>query len=171
MLAAWQIIANYGGSQGFDTDDGSSFYQIHDNMMYAADGMKMDYGGHDSDFFRNFVVTNPYDGQNCFDVGSFKPGHGDGYYNNTCLIMGCRNPSCVDTTTSVSQCDPSIVTLKHNKYYTQHGNATIKCGRTPMSIAECHTKGMEMGSTAATLPSDVEIVAMAKDFLAQFDDK
>lgn len=38
------IFANYGGSQGFDTDDGSSFYHIHDNMMYAADGMKMDYG-------------------------------------------------------------------------------------------------------------------------------
>ena len=31
-----------GGSQGFDTDDGSSFYHIHDNIMYAADGMKMD---------------------------------------------------------------------------------------------------------------------------------
>ena len=82
------IFANYGGSQGFDTDgaldatrravnktvhlrghnaDGSSFYRIHDNVMYAADGMKMDYGGHDSDFFSNFVVTNPYDGQNCFE--------------------------------------------------------------------------------------------------------
>lgn len=49
-----------GGSQGFDTDDGSSFYHIHDNVMYAADGMKMDYGGHDSDFYSNLVVTNPY---------------------------------------------------------------------------------------------------------------
>ena len=74
------IFANYGGSQGFDTDDGSSFYAIHDNVMYAADGMKMDYGGeqstrgfilyslaegqfaytgHDSDFHGNLVVTNP----------------------------------------------------------------------------------------------------------------
>ena len=74
------IFANYGGSQGFDTDDGSSFYAIHDNVMYAADGMKMDYGGeqstrgfilyslaegqfaytgHDSDFYGNLVVTNP----------------------------------------------------------------------------------------------------------------
>lgn len=69
----------------------------------------------------NLVVTNPYDGQNCFDVGSFKPGHGDGYWNNTCIIMGCRNPTCVDKVTSVSQCDPSIVTLKDNRYYTTHG--------------------------------------------------
>ena len=44
------VLAADGGSQGFDTDDGSSFYHIHDNIMYAADGMKMDYGGHDSDF-------------------------------------------------------------------------------------------------------------------------
>ena len=108
------IFANYGAAQGFDTDDGSSFYRIHDNVIhdnviYAADGLKMDCesprhdlpaifssgtrvyqwadgsiwvylglfggadGGHDSDFYSNLVVTNPYDGQNCFDVGSFKP--------------------------------------------------------------------------------------------------
>jgi hypothetical protein len=57
-------------------------------------------------------------------------------------------------TTLVSQCDPTIVTLKNNKYYTTHGNATIKCGGTPMSVAECQTHGMEIGSTAAKLPSD-----------------
>ena len=32
------IIANYGASQGFDTDDGSSWYDIHDNFMFMADG-------------------------------------------------------------------------------------------------------------------------------------
>ena len=41
------ITANYGASQGFDTDDGSSFYNIHDNFFFMADGWKMDYGGHD----------------------------------------------------------------------------------------------------------------------------
>ena len=79
-------------------------------------------------FYSNLVVTNPYDGQNCFDVGSFKPGHGDGFFNNSCIIMGCRNPTCVDKVTSVSQCDPSIVTLKDNRYFTTHGNATMQKG-------------------------------------------
>ena len=37
--------------QGFDTDDGSSFYNISDNFFFLADAWKMDYGGHD------FVVT------------------------------------------------------------------------------------------------------------------
>ena len=32
------IIANYGASQGFDTDDGSSWYDIHDNFFFMADG-------------------------------------------------------------------------------------------------------------------------------------
>jgi hypothetical protein len=82
----------------------------------------------------NLVVTNPYDGQNCFDVGSFKPGHGDGYWNNTCIIMGCRNPTCVDKVTSVSQCDPSIVTLKDNRYYTTHG-ACLCC--VPARLPAC----------------------------------
>ena len=37
------IIANYGGSQGFDNDDGSSWYNIHDNFIYG-EGLKQDYG-------------------------------------------------------------------------------------------------------------------------------
>ena len=47
----------------------------------------MDYGGHDSRFERNYVVTLPYDGQNCLNVGTFRPGHGDHYVNNTCVLM------------------------------------------------------------------------------------
>jgi len=52
------IIANYGASQGFDTDDGSSWYDIRDNFMFMADGWKMDYGGHDSSFTGNVVCES-----------------------------------------------------------------------------------------------------------------
>ncbi len=34
------IIANYGASQGFDNDDGSSWYDTHDNFV-LGDGFKM----------------------------------------------------------------------------------------------------------------------------------
>jgi hypothetical protein len=37
------VIANYGSSQGFDTDDGSSYYNISDNFFFMADAWKMDY--------------------------------------------------------------------------------------------------------------------------------
>ena len=39
------ISANYGGSQAFDNDDGSSYYNSHHNFWYSSDGVKMDYGG------------------------------------------------------------------------------------------------------------------------------
>ena len=35
------IIANYGASQGFDNDDGSSFYNTHDNWYWDAAGFKV----------------------------------------------------------------------------------------------------------------------------------
>eukprot|EP00937_MAST-01D_sp_MAST-1D-sp2_P006054 g6054.t1 len=44
------VIANYGGSQAVDNDDGSSFYDIHDNFFFNAEGLKQDYGGHDSSY-------------------------------------------------------------------------------------------------------------------------
>ncbi len=59
------IIANYGSSQGFDTDDGSSWYDIHNNFFFMADAWKMDYGGMFLivNIFCNscrFVNLNPY---------------------------------------------------------------------------------------------------------------
>ena len=55
------IIANYGGSQGFDNDDGSSWYDIHDNFIYG-EAFKMDYGGHDSKYHDNINLVHHYDG-------------------------------------------------------------------------------------------------------------
>lgn len=49
------IIANYGASQGFDTDDGSSWYDIHDNFMFMADG-KLDVFFGQSKHFQTFAA-------------------------------------------------------------------------------------------------------------------
>jgi hypothetical protein len=70
------IIANYGSSQGFDTDDGSSWYNISSNFFYDADATKMDYGGHDMVFSDNVIYVRDGDGQNCFNQGSYLEGHG-----------------------------------------------------------------------------------------------
>mmetsp|Transcript_1429 Transcript_1429/g.2265 ORF Transcript_1429/g.2265 Transcript_1429/m.2265 type:complete len:761 (+) Transcript_1429:492-2774(+) len=96
------IFANYGGSQGVDNDDGSSFFDIGRNVFYSADGFKMDYGGHDSKFHDNLVVVLPYDGQNCYNVGPFLENHVDLFVNNTCVCgaapatipSGCGSPAC-----------------------------------------------------------------------------
>lgn len=171
------IMANYGASQGVDNDDGSSFYRIHDNVFYGAEGFKMDYGGHDSSFFDNLVLVMPYDGSNCINVGGFKPGVGDAFYNNTCVSgigewdmgSGCGSPACanrshsvpdMDVVGHVSQCDPARTSLAKNRYFTPNGNATMQCGGTAISIAEVQTRfGNEHGSSTATLPSAEQVLA------------
>ena len=40
------IFANYGASEGFDNDDGSSFYHTFNNVFYSSDGFKMDVRNH-----------------------------------------------------------------------------------------------------------------------------
>ena len=32
------ILANYGASEGFDNDDGSSWYHTYSNVFYLSDG-------------------------------------------------------------------------------------------------------------------------------------
>lgn len=44
-------------------------WALAENFWYSSDGVKMDYGGHDSNFERNLVVVNAYDGQNCINGG------------------------------------------------------------------------------------------------------
>ena len=38
------IVADNGGSQAVDNDDGSSWWTIRDNFFFRSDGLKMDYG-------------------------------------------------------------------------------------------------------------------------------
>ena len=162
------IFANYGGSQAFDNDDGSSWYHTHDNVFYSADGFKMDYGGHDSNFSSNLVVTLPYDGQNCINIGSFVAGHGDVLVNNTCVVTGASNPEAADRVSHVAQCDPKVVTIKNNRYFTQHGNATMTCGNKDLTLADAQTtRGIELGSTSDVIPEAETILGWARAILGQ----
>lgn len=182
------IIANYGGSQGVDNDDGSSWYRIENNVFHGADGFKMDYGGHDSSFSGNLVVVYPYDGQNCFNVGGFYPGHAHSYFNNTCVSgagaygqgSGCGSPACastsepardMDSVGHASNCDSGVdghFVSHDNTYFSPHGNATITCGRTPVSIPEAQKKfDFERRSTFGPLPAVEAIVRLAESILAE----
>eukprot|EP00041_Stephanoeca_diplocostata_P042079 m.10090 g.10090 ORF g.10090 m.10090 type:complete len:895 (+) comp7208_c0_seq1:114-2798(+) len=153
------IFSNYGASQGIDNDDGSSYYHISDNVFYSADGFKMDYGGHDSKFTNNLIVTLPYDGQNCLNVGGFLPGHGDDFSDNTCFVVGCFSYTCDDVVAHVAQCDPTIVTVTSNTYYSKHGNGSISCGNKVLSLADAQKEfNIEKGSTASVLPKSAVIV-------------
>lgn len=165
------IIANYGGSQSFDNDDGSSWYSSFKNFFYSADGFKMDYGGHDSNFHDNLIVTLPYDGQNCINTWPFKKGHGDQFWENHCIIAGARRPDQLDQVSEYAECsanDP--VVTKNNHYYTISGKINFSCGGVKgISLETMQQKyGMEVGSTAAVVPSTDWIIKKAREILNMY---
>eukprot|EP00934_Nitzschia_sp_Nitz4_P006339 Nitzschia sp. Nitz4//scaffold304_size22322//19029//21871//NITZ4_008574-RA/size22322-snap-gene-0.3-mRNA-1//-1//CDS//3329547079//6329//frame0 len=182
------IIANYGASQGVDNDDGSSWYQIQNNLFYSAEGFKMDYGGHDSVFEDNLVMAFPYDGSRCFNMGGFYPSHGDTFRNNQCMVglgakmgSGCGDPSCASPIPEpdASQetvghlwagCKDTPVELSGNQYYTPDGVANIDCGSSVVALEEMQQDfGLELGSSVAKLPDEDTMVEWARAKVEQFD--
>jgi len=156
------IVANYGASQGIDNDDGSSFYHISENIM-CGEGLKADYGGHDSIFSHNLVIVSPYDGQNCINVNHFKPLHQHKFQNNVCAILSCRGRDCDDligyTYASCSETSKFPVLL-NNTYYTMNGNASLKCADNTYGIGRLQRKWKyELGSSAHFLPDDGHMVS------------
>jgi len=114
------IVANFGAGWSVDNDDGSSFYAIQDNLFYDSDGLKMDYGGHDSTFLNNLVITSataPFG--NCYRVDSpFFEGRQHTFVNNTCIIRGCRGPPC-NLVGVVGQefSSPGTINSSENRYF------------------------------------------------------
>ncbi|CAE7521386.1 unnamed protein product [Symbiodinium natans] len=144
------IFANYGASQGIDNDDGSSFWWIHDNVFYDADGFKMDYGGHGSTFESNLVFSKRGGGQ-CIGTGDFLKGLGDIFRNNTCWIRG---PGKKDDVVGSTSCDPAVMNLDDNIFGTTMGTARMSCGSRHIAIKELvKATGVGKGSVAQKLPS------------------
>ena len=158
------IFANYGAAQGVDNDDGSSHYTIDQNVFFDADGFKMDYGGHNSKFTSNLVVTKPNRGT-CIGLASFKAGHGDEFSNNTCALVGNSSDDAVGKVGSISQCNPAENNMHDNTYLTPSGKGTLGgCGST--QIQGIFAKdGIEKGSKVEKLPTVDELVGYAKAWL------
>ena len=159
------IIANYGGSQGIDNDDGSSWYRVLSNVFYDADGFKMDYGGHDSWFEGNVVIAFPSKryAPTCIGFGKFLQGHGHAVQRNYCIVPSANDQPIVQLAT----CNNSHANLRDNAYYSKNGKASIRCGYRqgtpllPLSKAQ-ELYGLELGSTVSVLPvTSTPILALA----------
>jgi hypothetical protein len=172
-LANEKVSPFSGGSQAFDTDDGSSWYNIHHNFWFDSDGFKMDYSGHNSSFHDNLVAAKPYDGQNCINGDEPIP-----WQNNTCIIMGAMLGHTGDVNGphqdvignfdchfSANRTAASVSwSLKNNTYMTPNGNASLPCEVT-VAVAAASGTGVEEGSIARHLPTDDELVSMARKLL------
>ena len=155
------IFANYGASEGFDNDDGSSFYHTFNNVFYSSDGFKMDYGGHDSMFVHNLVVSSS--NKHCFGTGSFNKGHADVFHSNICIVEGSQ-----PHIGTLWQCDAlNGMNPTRNKYYTLTGNATWGCkpDSESLTLDQMQAKGFEIGSTIGHYPKTESIMAWAKQIL------
>lgn len=150
------IFANYGASEGVDNDDGSSWYRIHNNVFYSANGFKMDYGGHDSIFEDNLVIGYPGK-SSCVEFGSFLPDHGHVVRRNTCLVPKSNQPIV-----QLESCIGNNAILHDNRYFTPNGSATVQCGynQAPIPFVDIQeTYKIEQGSTVQTTPEQAEVIA------------
>jgi len=158
MILQWReihhnfLIDNYSPQENVDNDDGSAFYHTHDNfLVYGGQGMKNDFGGHDNHHFNNVYA---YVGQGMGVCGTL-PGHEDYFYNNKVVMTQSGS-------TGGPQCSEPKTQMHDNQYFTPAG--TVKeCG---MPLADAVKKGLDTGSTVASLPSDSTILGWARALLS-----
>jgi hypothetical protein len=149
------IFANYGASEAIDNDDGSSWYHVFRNVMYWANGFKMDYGGHDSIFEDNIVIGYPRKSM-CVGFGTFYEGHGHIVRRNICFAAN-SNEAIIQLET----CEDNHAILHDNQYFTPNGNASCLCGYDTASIPfeKCKEQfSIEKQSSVSVAPNDAGIV-------------
>ena len=144
------FIDNYSPQENVDNDDGSAYYNTHDNFfVYGGNGMKNDFGGHD-----NYHHGNIYGwvGQAIgFYDAPMLDGHEDKFYNNQVVMTGTNFGSPTCTGTGQTQ-------IHDNKYYTSTGKMT-ECSK---DLPSWQKEGHDTGSTVAAIPDADTIIGWAK---------
>jgi hypothetical protein len=119
----------------------------------------MDYGGHDSKYESNLIITFPSKWrQMCIDFGTFGESHGHVVLNNTCMVPRSDEPILF-----LDQCRESHTTLARNRYLTPDGNASAVCGygSDPIPFASFQDSfALEQGSVVVRNPSDALVVVV-----------
>ena len=129
------IISTYSSQEAIDTDDGSAYYNTHDNFfVYAANGLKSDFGGH-----HNFHNDNLYG----FVSNCWGGGNSNQFINNTCVANSANGGFRSD-------CQKSpLMTISGNKIANSDGSLGS-------------TKICDNTNTVEKWPSPEEVVAQAK---------
>ena len=114
------LHTHHGDADGgaIDNDDGSSFYHTHDNFfVYAARGLKSDFGGHDNRHERNVYA---------FVGGCWENGNADHFVNNTCIANSPAGGFGSDCTKG------PLMVVSGNTIYNEDGtlNGTKLCDTT-----------------------------------------
>eukprot|EP01083_Nonionella_stella_P085976 238584_1 len=82
------MVSNYGATYQVDNDDGSLWYNVHDNLLvYGETAFKSNIGGHDIHHWNNIYA---YVNQFCINFFNTDPveQHKNTMINNTCIVNG-----------------------------------------------------------------------------------
>jgi hypothetical protein len=136
------IISTYSSQEAIDTDDGSSYYNTHDNFFaYAANGLKSDFGGQHNYHERNVYAWVG----NCWGSGN-----SDRFIENTCIANS-------DTGGFASDCRKGpLMVVNGTRIYNKEGTigSTKLCDKTNV--------------VAGKWPSAAETVKLARSVLRKF---
>jgi hypothetical protein len=157
------IFGTYSPLLDVDTDDGASYYDVHDNVLaYGGYGSKGAFGGHDIRHYRNFYYWLPR--------ATYSGAHGpawsnaNGWFmNNTVVLSGVADPCGVAGGYS-SDCAGGAVGMKYgfNRILTHDLNMKV-CGSA--TLPEWVSKGHDTGSTIGPLPPLAEVISTANNVL------
>ena len=145
------LVDNYSPQENVDNDDGSMYFQTHDNfLVYGGYGMKNDFGGHDNHHYRNIYA---YVGQ-ALGICDQLEGHEDYFFENHVIMVG--------ESVGAFKCEgPGALVIGNNSYYTATGNVT-ECH---VQLNEWQKKGKDANSASFKYPQDHEIIQWAKTML------
>ncbi len=166
---AYNFIVAGGGANGgsFDHDDGSSFYNDHHNFEVYG-GHKSDFDGHAKRSMNNVHAYSNVYGAKC--VGIMNLPHAapndffaEAYSGNKCILAADAGyldmGSCTPDATLANR-----MILGNNTIYTPNAAPTVSCGKT-YSFKDWVALGLDVGTTAATLPDAATIIGWARETL------
>ena len=153
------VLANYHSSMAIDNDDGSAYYDTHDNVFisassgaaYGGSSLKSDFGGHDN-FHHANVDLFWNDG---YGICPQIEGHADGYYDNYLYLAKDGNYG------SGACAAPGKTIVGGNTIWSPTG-AITECGQT---LAQWQAQGNDAGTTASAYPADSVVLAQVKKTL------
>ena len=131
-----------------------AFASTQNFFPFSSGGLKNDFGGHDNHHHHNMYINSG----NCMSVCAQKPGHEDAFYNNTCALVA-SSPTYANFQPGIG--GDAYPTMHDNRVFTADGRAK-EAGKT---VAEWQAQGHDVGTRVAQLPSDDDLVAMARGLL------
>jgi hypothetical protein len=151
------ILANYHSSMAIDNDDGSCFYDTHDNVFiaepsgaaYGGVSLKSDFGGHSNYHHDNLDLF--FD--NGFGITDQLQGFEDGYYGNYLYMM------------SDGDYGKKGSPIVHSNTIWSPTGAVTEGGKPLKEFQKEDPAHNDPGSVALPYPNDAAVLAVAKEIL------